>query len=433
MAARRFWLNSAARSRALAMTLTPSGRSASAPRNPVSVGDGRRPYHCSASRSTARDWFALGVLPAIVSVRFHCGEGRFDRLVELVVIVDDAGEVGKRLEGQRSSGGPARRPHHHLGVVEVVCCQCRVGRPPTAGMFTPGHAEPRQIVVGVQHDRRHATQGAFLDESADQHRLTRSRAREDRGVLAQGEQLDAEWLARDVVDAQRDGRGADRARPGWPWSTASPTVPVPASVPARAGTETVGGSGISAEFGPASSPSASRRNASPCAGFRARSQSTQICVVVVDEVAQRGQRPQIVVRQRDRAATGLLERAHHLRGLGAARPRGVAKQEQPTLVRLLPKPAATQAFLIRFCTAIAFGLAIARNAQCRSSSVAVSRFCLSRPCRRTCLPGGGSSWNVCSTSPRSVIHASSAADSRAGTVVSSPSGSSAAAPTARRR
>ncbi|CDP81957.1 hypothetical protein BN975_00130 [Mycolicibacterium farcinogenes] len=97
------------------------------------------------------------------------------------------------------------------------------------------------------------------------------------------------------------------------------------------------------------------------------------------------------------------------------------------------KPVASQALRILFCTATALPEEIARNAQCRSSSIAASRVWRSRPCSTTRWPGSGSGRNACPASPSSVIHASRAADSRPGIVVSSPSGSSAATVTARCR
>ncbi len=114
-------------------------------------------------------------------------------------------------------------------------------------------------------------------------------------------------------------------------------------------------------------------------------------------------------------------------GHGALRSRNSWRRPAPG-----PKPAAVTAFRTRLRAALAFVAATARNAQCRSSSVALSSVSRSRACRVTWVPGGGSHTNVCSPS-RSAIHAVSAALSSSGIVMSSPSGATAAEGTARLR
>ena len=203
----------------------------------------RRPSSVPLQRLAAalpRDWLALAVLPEMCAWGSIAAKADSTASPYSSWSSTHAGEVGQRLERQRPAAGAPRCPHHHLGVAQVVGGARRVGGLPAAGRFRPREAEPRQVVVGVQHDRRHSAQRALLDEPSDQHGLARSGAREDRGVLAQCEQVHAQRLARGVVDAKRHRRGGVLRRVRLRTVSGSST---------GSGSETGVGSGISAAVG----------------------------------------------------------------------------------------------------------------------------------------------------------------------------------------
>ena len=69
-------------------------------------------------------------------------------------------------------------------------------------------------------------------------------------------------------------------------------------------------------------------------GFAGLEPAGQVWIVVEDQVPQCRQRAQVVVGQGQRAAACLLEVGDQTRGLGTARPRCIAEQEELALVQV---------------------------------------------------------------------------------------------------
>ncbi len=135
VAARRFWASSAASFCAPPSALTSTGRLPSRSMKPSRTGRGARPVEPQGLAQHRPGAFGLCGVTGDQGARFECGDGGFDSIGELVGVVDDAGEVGERLEGQRATGGPARGPHHDLGVVEVGVGTLVVRRVPARGIL----------------------------------------------------------------------------------------------------------------------------------------------------------------------------------------------------------------------------------------------------------------------------------------------------------
>jgi hypothetical protein len=112
-------------------------------------------------------------------------QGGIDGGVELVGVVEQLVEGRQRLEADGPPGGSPRRVDDHIGALDVVGRLLSIAGEPGGRRFRPGIAETGQVVVGVQDDRGDPLQGALLDDPAQQHGLTRTRAGEDRRVLTQ--------------------------------------------------------------------------------------------------------------------------------------------------------------------------------------------------------------------------------------------------------
>jgi hypothetical protein len=82
--------------------------------------------------------------------RFHRG---VHRGAEFVGIIQDVGEGRQRLEAERPPSQATWCPHHDLGVRQVLIRSFGIVAGPGGRRRWPGSTEPRQVVVGVKHDR----------------------------------------------------------------------------------------------------------------------------------------------------------------------------------------------------------------------------------------------------------------------------------------
>ena len=149
------------------------------------------------------------------------------------------------------------------------------------------------------------------------------------------------------------------------------------------------GSGTGGGGSPARSPSASRKTAIPCAGRRGAA-----AIPADRDRCRRSGRAarhgaQVVLGRaatvRPPAASNSATRAGRLRAAGppACCAAGTACRRSGSVLN----PVASQAFRSGSARRRRCRAAMARNAQCRSSSVAASRLCRNRPCSTTCLAG----------------------------------------------
>lgn len=94
----------------------------------------------------------------------------------LVLLVADRSEIGQQVERNGPAAAYARRPDHDVGARTIGVPFGRVLLAPQGGKRRPDVAEPREIVVGIEHDRRNSEQCRLLDNAAQEHGLARAGA-----------------------------------------------------------------------------------------------------------------------------------------------------------------------------------------------------------------------------------------------------------------
>ncbi len=117
----------------------------------------------------------------------------------------------------------ARRPHHHLGPRGVERGLAVVLGTEPVGPLRPGIAETRQVVVGIDDDRRDAGERRLLDEAAQQHGLAGAGTGDDRDVARQEPQRQGDGRrvgGEAVADRDGIGRGARIGAPSGTGATA---------------------------------------------------------------------------------------------------------------------------------------------------------------------------------------------------------------------
>ena len=164
----------------------------------------------------------LGGRTVHIDPRGEGGDRGVDTGGERVRVVAYLAEVGQWLEGQRPAALTPGRPHHDVGGAQVLLGAGDLALVPVLRRGRPWVAEPSEVVVGIEDDRRDPAQRTLLNQPADQDGLAGARPGEDRGVPAQCLQANHHRPSAVHRCAERDPvllRNAGRVRPsgrgGW--------------------------------------------------------------------------------------------------------------------------------------------------------------------------------------------------------------------------